>query len=95
MARLLQKDEWVVYAAFLPALLASGAIGAISALAWRAQTPWHFSADNAVCAEDEDYVEQLAKRGIAKLPGYESPEDERSTPSAAVVAAQLRARNAC
>jgi hypothetical protein len=33
MARLLQKDDLVVYAAFLPALLASGAIGATAVLA--------------------------------------------------------------
>jgi len=92
MVRLLQKDEWVIYAAFLPTLLTLVAIGSTAATAWRAQTPWHVPAVSAVCAEPDGYVEGLAKRGIVKLPGYEdAPADELGTP-AAVAAAELRAR---
>jgi hypothetical protein len=92
MARLLQKDEWVVYAAFLPALLASGGIGVVAAMSW----PRHLPIERAVCAEakNDHYVQGLAKRGIAKVPGYGPPSDEVS-PSAAMAAAELRARNAC
>jgi hypothetical protein len=96
MARLLQKDEWVVYAAFLPALFTSAGIGATAAMAWHAQTPWRVPTARAVCAEADDYVEQLAKRGIARLPGYEFPAvDELSLPAAAIAAAELRVRNRC
>jgi hypothetical protein len=72
MARLLQKDDWLVYAAFLPALLASGGIGATAAMAWHAQKAWHLPSENAACiqADADDYVRGLAKRGIATLPGY-------------------------
>jgi hypothetical protein len=91
MARLLQKNEWVVYAAFLPVLLTSGGIGVVAAMSW----PWHLPIERVVCAEANDnYVQGLAKRGIAKVPGYGPPSDEVSS-SAAVAAAELRARNAC
>ena len=93
MVRLLQKDEWVVYAAFLPALLTSGGIGATAALEWHTQKPWHVPIERAVCVETDDYVQGLAKRGIAKLPGYGPPANELSTP--AIAAAALYARNAC
>ena len=94
MARLLQKDEWVAYAAFLPALLTSGGIGA--GMVWRAQTPWHIPPEHAVCVAADDYVQGLAKRGIVKLPAYEvPPADELSIPAAAIAAAELRALNGC
>jgi hypothetical protein len=96
MARSLQKDEWIVYAAFLPALLTLGGIGTAAAIAWHAQRPWHVSAERAVCVGADDYVQGLAKRGIAKLPGYgPPPADQRSIPAAVIAAAELRARNAC
>ncbi len=53
MVRLLQKDEWVVYAAFLPALLTSGGIGATAALEWHTQKPWHVPIEHAVCVETD------------------------------------------
>ncbi len=87
------EDEWVVYAAFLPALLTSGGIGATAALEWHTQKPWHVPIERAVCVETDDYVQGLAKRGIAKLPGYGPPANELSTP--AIAAAALYARNAC
>jgi hypothetical protein len=94
MARLLQKDDWVIYAAVLPALLASGAIGATAVLAWHAESPWHVRAASAVCVGNDDYVEQLAKRGIAKLPVYGPPADDLSPPAAAIAAAaELYARH--
>jgi len=95
MARLLQKDEWVVYAAFLPALLTSGGIGATAAMMWYAQTPWHVPPEHAVCAAGDDYVQGLAKRGIVKVPDDVPPADELSIPAAAIPAAELRGRNAC
>ena len=96
MARLLQKDEWVIYAAFLPGLFTLLGIGISAAMAWLAQTPWHIPAVIAVCASADDYVQGLAKRGIVKMPGYEFPPfEELSTPAAAVAAAELRARHIC
>ena len=96
MAPLLQKDEWVIYSAFLPALFTLVGIGASAAIALHAQTPWHVPAVSAVCASADDYVQGLAKRGIVKIPGYEfTPFEELSTPAAAVAAAELRARHIC
>ena len=95
MARLLQKDEWVIYSAFLPALLTLVGIGASAAMAWHTQTPWHVSAVSEVCVGADDYVQGLAKRGIVKPPGYELPFEELSTPAAAVAAAELRTRHIC
>jgi hypothetical protein len=95
VTRLLQKDDWLVYAAFLPALLTLVGIGATAAMAWHNQAPWHIATVNAICA-DRDDVQGLARRGIAKLPGYElSPMDELSSPAAAVAAAELPVRLAC
>ena len=96
MARLPQKDEWVIYSAFLPALLTLVGIGASAAMAWHAQTPWHIPAVSEVCAGADDYVQGLAKRGIVKLPGYGFPPfEELSTPAAVAAAAKLRARHIC
>jgi len=92
----LRKDDWIVYAALLPALLALGGVGGVAARAWHTQTPWHVTAASPICAQSDGYVEGLAKRGIAKLPGYEvSPADELSTAAAAVAASELRAHHAC
>jgi hypothetical protein len=97
MTRLLQKDDWLVYAAFLPALLTLVGVGASAAMAWHNQAPWHIATVSAACADTDDYVQEVAKRGIVKLPGYElSPMDELSTPpAAAVAAAELPLRPAC
>ncbi len=96
MTQLLQKDEWVIYSAFLPALFTLAGIGASAAMAWHAQKPWHIPAISKVCAGADDYVEGLAKRGIVKPLGYEFPPfEELSTPAAAVAAAKLRARYMC
>jgi hypothetical protein len=94
MAWLLRKDEWVVYAALLPALLTTGGIGA-AAITGHAQMLWHLPAERAVCVAADDYVQGLAKRGIAKLPGYGTPADERSIQAAVIAVAKLGARNAC
>jgi hypothetical protein len=90
------KNEWIIYAAFLPALLTSGGIVATIVFAWPDHTYWHVSTERAVCVEaaNDNYVQGLAKLGIAKVPGYGPPPDEVS-PSAAIAAAELRARNAC
>ena len=98
MARLLQKDDWVVYAAFLPALLASSGIAATATTAWHAQKAWHLPRENAACihADTDDYVRGLAKRGIATLPGYDLPATEKlGIPAAAIAASELRARREC
>jgi hypothetical protein len=96
MPRLLRKDEWVVYAALLPALLTLAGIGGAVVMAWHAERPWHVAAASAVCVPSDGYVQGLAKRGIANLPGYEvSPADELSTTAAAVAASELRAHHAC
>jgi hypothetical protein len=94
MTRLLQKDDWLVYAAFLPALLTLVGVGASAAMAWHNQAPWHIATVSVVCVGTDDYVQELAKRGIVKLPGYElSPMDDLSPPAAAIAAAELYARH--
>jgi hypothetical protein len=67
-------DDWLVYAALLPALLTLWAIGVTAAMAWHNQAIWHAAATVSVIRGDaDDYVQGLAKLGIAKLPGYEPP----------------------
>lgn len=67
-------DDWPVYVAFLPAVLASVAIGITAALALGTVGSWHLSPADAVKATPatDDYVEGLAKLGIAHLPRYET-----------------------
>jgi hypothetical protein len=76
MAQLPSKpryDDWLVYAAFLPGLLTLAAIGVTAAIAWHSQTLWNVAAASPIRGDADDYVQGLAKRGIAKLPGYEPP----------------------
>jgi hypothetical protein len=95
VARSLIKDEWVVYAAFLPALVTAAGVAITAAMAWHAQAPWHVPAASQVCASADDYVQGLAKHGIVRLPGYEvAPPDELST-VAVIAEAELRARHIC
>jgi hypothetical protein len=68
-------DDWPVYVAFLPAVLASAAIGITAAFALGTVGSWHPSpADTAgvkATTGADDYVEELAKMGIAHLPRYQ------------------------
>jgi hypothetical protein len=69
------SDDWPLYVALLPAVLASAAIGITAALALGTAGPWHPSTADAAGVKAtpaaDDYVEGLAKLGIAKLPGFE------------------------
>src|SRR5437763_17105185 len=61
----------------------------------RAKTPLHIPTErSAACLEGDNYVQGLAKRGIARMPGYEDPADAAPAP-AVIVEAELRARNVC
>jgi hypothetical protein len=66
--------DWPVYVAFLPAVLASAAIAITAALALGTAHPWHPSGANStgvkITPGGDDYVEGLARLGIAKLPNY-------------------------
>jgi hypothetical protein len=68
-------DDWPVYVAFLPAVLASAAIGITAAFALGTVGSWHQSPADAAgvkaTTEADDYVEGLARMGIAHLPRYE------------------------
>lgn len=74
------SDDWPVYVALLPAVLASAAIGITAAIALGTGSSWHQGPADAAGVKatpaTDDYVEGLARLGIAKLPSYE--------PSAAV-----------
>jgi hypothetical protein len=69
------SDDWPVYVALLPAVLASAAIGITAAIALGTASSWHQRpADGAgvkAALATDDYVEGLARLGIANLPGYE------------------------
>jgi hypothetical protein len=96
MARLLQQGEWIMYVAFLPGLLASGGIGTAAVMAWHAKAHLHVPTERAVvCAEADDYVKELAKRGIAEMPGYGGSADDEAASPDVIAAAEKRARNAC
>jgi hypothetical protein len=74
-------DDWPVYVAVLPAILASAAIGITAAIALGTASSWNQSAapdaaDLKAASEADDYVKGLAKLGIATIP--------HSQPSAAV-----------
>jgi hypothetical protein len=66
--------DWPVYVALLPAVLASAAIGITAALALGTANSWHQSRPDAAGVKPtsaaQDYVEGLARLGIAKLPAY-------------------------
>jgi hypothetical protein len=90
MARLLQKDEWVVYAAFLPALFTSAGIGPPRRWRGTLKRPGVFR------PLARSVPRLMIMSGIARLPGYEFPAvDELSLPAAAIAAAELRVRNRC
>ena len=81
MTKLLKHDEWLVYAAFLPVLLTLTGIGVTTVIASHNQALWHVAGAGAIPGGDDDYVQGLARLGIAKLPGYELPSAvELSTP---------------
>jgi hypothetical protein len=68
-------DDWPVYVAFLPAVLASAAIGIAAALALGTASSWHQSLSEPAGVKHtpgaDDYVAGLARLGIAKIPRYE------------------------
>lgn len=68
-------DDWPIYLAFLPAVLTSAAIGITAAFALGTASPWHRSptdaADVKAAAAADDYVEGLARLGIASIPRHE------------------------
>src|SRR6266536_3409632 len=55
----LRKDDWIVYAALLPALLALGGVGGVAAGAWQIRRPWHDSEAIHTGAPSEGMLEGL------------------------------------
>jgi len=69
-------DDWPLYVALLPAALASVAIGITAVIALGTASSWHqrMTPDAAgvkAAPEADDYVEGLAKLGIARIPHYD------------------------
>jgi hypothetical protein len=60
-------DDWLVYAALLPALLIVAGIALTGAAGFGAHNVKNTAAASAIYVE-ADYVQGLAKLGIAKLP---------------------------
>jgi hypothetical protein len=81
---LLQKDEWLAYAALLPVLLTLAGIGVTVAIAYHNPALWHVATVSVIGGSADDYVQGLARLGIVKLPGYDLPSvddpEELSTP---------------
>jgi len=73
MTREQQFDDWLIYAAFLPALLTLTGITVTAAIAWHNHSLWQVATTTAVRSGSDDYVQGLARLGIAKLPGHEVP----------------------
>jgi hypothetical protein len=74
-------DDWPVYIAFLPAALASAAIAITAAIALGTAGSWPQKPDAAglkATPQADDYVEGLARLGIAKLPRQEPTGTVRS-----------------
>jgi len=75
-------DDWPVYIAFLPAIITSAAIAVTAAIALGTASSWHQSPPQAgdlkATPAADDYVEGLARLGIATLPSYEPPAVMRS-----------------
>src|SRR5436305_11872144 len=83
-----QKNDWLAYAALLPVLLTLTGIGVTVAVACHNQALWHVATVNVIGGTADDYVQGLARLGIAKLPGYDLPLlDEPDELGAPVVAA--------
>jgi hypothetical protein len=70
MTREQQFDDWLIYAAFLPALLALTSLGVTAAVTWHNPSLWQVATTTAIRSGADDYVAGLARLGIAKLPGY-------------------------
>jgi hypothetical protein len=68
MMREQEFDDWLIYAAFLPALLAVTCIAVTAAVAWHNHALWQVGATPASYAGADDYVQGLARLGIAQLP---------------------------
>ena len=71
-------DNWIVWIAFLPALFTLSAIGITAAMAWHNQVLWRGVTLSAIPDYPDDYVHELAKLGIANLPGYQPPSARES-----------------
>jgi hypothetical protein len=70
MIRLSQIDEWLICAAFLAALLVLTSIGLTASIAWHNQSFWQVATSTPSYSRADDYVEGLARLGIAKLPSH-------------------------
>jgi len=70
MTREQRFDDWVIYAAFLPALLTLTGITVTAAIAWHNHSLWQVATTTAVRSGADDYVQGLARLGIAKLPSH-------------------------
>jgi hypothetical protein len=69
-------DDWPLYVALLPAALASAAIGITAAVALGTASSWHQrvpldAMGLKATPKADDYVEGLAKLGIARIPHYD------------------------
>ncbi len=74
MTKLLRQtkyDDWLAYFALLPALLTLAGFGI--SIAWYNHAFQKAAAVPEIRSDADDYVEELAKLGIAKLPDYERP----------------------
>jgi hypothetical protein len=72
------------YVALLPTLVILVGLGLSATIAWHNQAVWNATTLSATRSDADDYVRGLAKRGIAKLPGYEPlPSFNFTTPAAA------------
>jgi hypothetical protein len=74
MTRQGEFDDWLVYAAFLPALLVLTGVAVTAAIAWHNHALWQVGSMSASYAGDDDYVQGLARLGIAQLPHQELSE---------------------
>ena len=77
-------NDWLIYAAFLPAVLTLVGIGVTTAIAWRSHALWNAATLSAIQGDADDYIQGLARRGIVKLPGYEPPPAAVHEPALAV-----------
>jgi len=71
MTREQKFDDWLIYAAFLPVLLALTSIAVTAAVAWHNHALWQVGATPASYAGADDYVQGLARLGIARVPRQE------------------------
>ena len=66
-------DDWIIYAALLPAVLTLVGVGVTAAVAWHNPALWNAATLSVNSGDADNYVQGVAKHDLVKLPAPEPP----------------------